>query len=303
MELGILVLKQTILMFLLMAVGYVVYRKKIISDSGAGELGKLLVNLAIPAVILNSCLTDYQAERFRNLCIAAVLSLLSLVLSMVICQILYGNRHRLNNFGNAFSNAGFIGIPLVSAVLGEEAVFYVSAYVAFLNILQQTYGIWVITGSGDSIRPKKVMRNPVLLAFILGMLLYVLPIPIPALVSSAVSYVAGLNTPLAMMILGIYLAQSSLKDVLCTAELYAASAVRLLLIPAITMAMLTILPVSTLIKMTVLIAAAAPVGANVAIFAQLYGQDYTYGAKLVCNSTILSIVTMPVLVAVASMIW
>ncbi|MCD8053927.1 MAG: AEC family transporter [Lachnospiraceae bacterium] len=303
MELGWIVLQQTIVMFLLMAVGYTLYRLGIVTDSGNQELSRMLISLVIPAVIVKSYLVEYSAEKLAALGWSFLAALLSLILSILVCHILYDSRRKIENMGNAFSNAGFIGIPLVTAVLGEEAVFYVSAYVALLNILQQTYGVMMMTGDRKSVRPGKVLRNPVLLAFVLGVILFVLPVEVPAIVTNCVGYVANMNTPLAMIILGVYLAQSRLADIFTEKSLYVSSAVRLLLIPALTLGLLTLLPLSYEIRMAVFLASAAPAGANVAVFAKLCGLDSGHAAALVCNSTILSIVALPVMAMIASAVW
>ena len=142
-----------------------------------------------------------------------------------------------------------------------------------------------------------------LLGVAAGLILFVTPIELPEILVSCVGYVANLNTPLAMIILGVYLAQTKLGEIFSTPRLYMGSAVRLALIPLLTLAMLTVLPIPSEIRMTVLIAASTPVGSNVAVLAQLNGLDYSYASKLVCSTTLISILTVPVMVASANMIW
>ena len=220
--------------------------------------------------------------------------------AIVISFVLYGDRQRIENFSASFSNAGFVGIPLVLAVLGQEAVFYVSIYVALLNLLQQTYGVMIMTHSTAYIKPKKVATNPILVSLVIGLALFFMPIQLPGILSDCIGYVAGLNTPVAMLVLGIYLAQADIRDIITSWKLYLTSAVRLLLIPMVTICVLLLLPIPADIKMIELIAAATPIGSNVAVFAQLHNLDYGYAAKLVCNSTILSIAVLPAVVWIAS---
>jgi hypothetical protein len=290
-------------MFLLMAVGYFLYKKHWIDEVGSKQMSKMLISLIIPTIIIKSYLVEFSTEKLTKLGWAAVATTAALGLSMLVCHLLYGSRAKIDNIGVAFSNAGFVGIPLVSAVLGDEAVFYVSVYVALLNFLQQTYGIMVMTGRKDSVRMKNVVTNPVLLGFVIGLVLFVTPVELPSILVSCVGYIANLNTPIAMIILGVYLAQTKLSEIFSTLRLYLGSVVRLILIPLLTFALLTVLPLPSEIRMTVLIAASTPVGSNVAVLAQLNGLDYSYASKLVCSTTLISIVTVPLMVTFANILW
>ena len=303
MELSLIVLRQTVTMFILMGAGWLLYRSRFFSNQGCQEMSRILVTAIIGCVIVRSYTVEFSTEKLWSLLAAACTAFLAQGVSILIAHVLYGKRRRIENFAVSFSNTGFMGIPLVSAVLGDEAVFYVSIYVAFVNVAQQTYGVAVITGNWSYVKPKKVLTNPALLALFIGLTLFFLPVKPPALVMDCVDYIADMNTALAMMILGVYLAQTPVRDMFLGAGLYRASAVRLILVPAATIAVLAVLPFSFNIKITELIAAATPVGSNVAVFAQLHGGDYARATQLVCNSTILSILTLPAVVWAASMIF
>ncbi len=149
------------------------------------------------------------------------------------------------------------------------------------------------------------MLNPIMIGSILGLLLFVtgLGTKLPVILSGAISGVAALNSPIAMLVLGIYMAQASLKETFLSPRLYCLSGVRLLLVPAITLLMLIFIPASPMMKYVILIGAAAPVGANVAVYAQLYDKDYSYACQTVVVSTLLSIATLPVMTALAGLAW
>jgi hypothetical protein len=125
---------------------------------------------------------------------------------------------------------------------------------------------------------------------------------LPSICTGLISGAAALNAPLAMIVLGVYLAQVRLDHLVASGKLYLISAVRLLLIPCLTIPFVALLPGGSTLKMALMIAAAAPVGANVAIYAQLYGCDYTYACETVTQSTVLSIVTLPMVTALASLL-
>lgn len=289
---------QLFVMFLLMLTGFGLFRTKKLTAQGSKELGNILVYVIMPCVVLNAYMAEFSMERLRGLGVAFGLSIAALSLSMLVSALCF-RRHPLENFGTAFSNAGFMGIPMVQAVLGSEAVFYVSAFVALLNFLQWTYGVFVITGDRRRISIKKIVFNPIIISLVLGLVLFLLPVKVPAIFSKTVSLIAGMNAPVAMISIGTYLAQISLKSVLTDKTAWVSALVRLLAIPGLTAVLLCLLPEGYAdMKTAVLIAAAAPVGSNVAIFAQIHHQNYTQAVKSVCLSSVLSLATIPVLISI-----
>lgn len=304
MEAALILLKQLITMFIFMGIGFTLFKTKKVTEEGSRQLSNILLYIVLPAVIIHSYCKERTPELLKGMALSFALSAALLIISMVICALIFGKRHRIENIGVAFSNCGFMGIPLVRAVMGDGAVFYCSAFVAILLVLQWTYGVFVMTGDKKAISGKKIVTNPVLIATIIGVLIFVLQIPIPGVVDGALDAVGALNAPVAMMILGVYLAQTNIKSIFVDGHLYFGSAIRLVAIPLISMLFLCLLPASlNEMKMTLLISASAPIGANVAIFAQMVGLDYTKAVKYVCLCTILCIITMPLLIMLASKIW
>lgn len=298
-----ILIKQVIIMFLLILIGVILFRTKKLSVQGSKELGNVLVYVIMPGVVINAYMTEFSMERLKGLVIAFGLAALTLILAMVISAVLF-KKHPIENFGTAFSNAGFMGIPIVQAVLGTEAVFYVSAFVALLNLLQWTYGVFVITGDRKLISAKKIFTNPILISMVVGLVLFVLPIEVPVVFTGTVSLIAGMNAPVAMISIGTYLAQTSLKEMAIDKTAWLSTFVRLIVIPAATLGVLSLVPAQyEMMKMAMLIVAATPVGSNVAIFAQIHNKNYTQAVKSVCLSTVCSLVTIPLIIGAANMIW
>ena len=289
-----ILLRQILIMAFLMAVGVGLMKKGMLSQQGCRDLGAILLNVVIPCVILKSYMIGFSYEKLRELGESAVLSLLSLVLAKAISWLFFGKRKGIQNFASAFGNAGFIGIPLAHAVFGTEAVFYVAAYVAFLNLFQWTYGLYIMTGDREVIHIAAILKNPVFISIGLGVVMFLLPVSIPGFMVKTVGYIADMNTPLAMIILGSYLVKTDLRSIFLSKEIYMCVLLRLLIIPLATLGVFVILPVDNIvIIMVVLIAASTSVGGNIAIFAQQYNKDYILSVRTVCLSTILSIVTIP----------
>lgn len=295
------VLRQTLTMALYMAVGFGLYKAGKITREGSRTLGTLLLWLVLPAVILDSFCVAFTPERLARLGSSALLAVAALALAMLVARWLYP-RAPIDQFAAAFSNAGFMGIPLVRQALGDEAVFYLVAFITLLNILQWTYGAAVLQRQPFRPRPRTMVANPLFVAGALGLALFLtgLGARLPAVVTGAVQGISALNAPLAMLVLGVYLAQTRLRDLVATPRLYALSAVRLLLIPALTLAVFWVLPAAPAVKLAVLLAAAAPVGANVAVYAQQFDLDYPYACQTVALSTLLSLAALPAVSAVAA---
>ena len=291
-------------MFIYMIIGYLLYRNKLITKQGSGEIGKVLIYLIVPMAIIKSYIKEFSPELMTGFFISLAAAVGALVLSIIVSRLIFGRKSAVREFGAAFSNAGFIGIPIVQMTLGDEAVFYIASFVALLNILQWTYGVYVMTGDKSLISAKKIVTNPVVIGFAAGLMLFFLPIRVADIFTGIVGTLAAMNGPLAMIVLGAYLAQVPIKTLFTDAETYLCTAVRLVLIPVLTVFALMLIPSGYMtIRTAVLLVAAAPVGSNVAIFAQLYGKEYKDAVKDVCLSTVLSILTLPVILSLANYFW
>ena len=221
---------------------------------------------------------------------------------MGIAYLVYGKRRRIENFAAAFCNAGFIGIPLAQAVIGDEGVFYMAASVALLNLFQWTYGVYIMTDRKDSIRAKTIVKNPVVIAIVVGIALFLSRLPVPGILTSTLGYIAGMNTPVAMILMGTYMAKLPWRKLL-DKRAYGCVLLRLVVIPAVVLAVFWALPISNQnVALAAYLAAATPVGANICVFAQQYDCDYEFSVVTVCLSTVLSIVTVPLMVSLAQMV-
>lgn len=303
MSTAITLINQTIIMFLLVGVGYTLFKCKKISPEGSKSLGNILIYTVLPCVIINGFLVERTNERIIGLLLSALCAAVILAIS-ILCSRFFFKKDAIAVFSSAFSNPGFFGIPLILASLGEGAVFYVAAFIAFLNMLQWTYGVSIMTGKKASLKPSSLIKAPFMVATIIGLFLFFTALPLPSLITKTLGLLTGINTPLAMFTVGVYLAQTDIRKMLVKPKLYLISAVRLLVIPALALILLCLIPESFHdMKMALLLAAACPVGSNVAVYAQLHDQNYPYAVETVIISTLLSIVTIPGIVAFAGMLW
>lgn len=291
---SLIILQQTLTMLLLMCIGVVLTRIGILNDAVSGALGKLLVSCIIPCVTIRSFMVPMAEGGLGMLGQSAVLGIASLAVAMAVSFAIFSRQAPEQDFAAAFSNAGFVGIPLVTATIGEEAVFYIAPMISFLNILQWTYGEWLLTGDSKKVQIKTVLLNPVLMATVIGIVIYVTQLPVPGVVSKSIEMLADTNTPLAMLVLGSYLAKVPLRSLVADARVWTCSAVRLVVVPLVMVLLIRISGIGTgEMVQALFIASAAPVGANVAIFAQQCDADYEFSVRLVCLSTLLSVASVP----------
>ena len=201
-----------------------------------------------------------------------------------------------------YSNCGFIGIPLVQSILGGEGVLYLTAYMTVFNIFSWTHGMMVMT---ENFSPKELLKgllSPMILSSLLGLLLFFAEIRIPALLADSMNYVASMNTPLAMMIAGISVAQTDLFGMLKNKKMYLISLLKLLVLPAIVLIGLAATHLPSTVACTILVAAACPVAATGTAFALRFQKNYRYASELYAFTTIASLVTIPLLMFVAERI-
>ena len=295
-----ILLQQTIIMFALMLLGLLLSRRGMITEQGSRDLSNVLLYAVIPCVILRSYTSEFSTEKLRAMGLSALIAVIAFAASIAVAYLTCGTRHRIENFAVAFGNAGFIGIPLVTAVFGPEAAFYVVSFSTFANLLQWTYGIVIISGKKETMNLRMVFVNPVFISMVIGIALFVLQPTLPTVVTGTIGYIADGNTVLAMIILGYYLSKVQLRGLFADVRLYLFSALRLLVVPAVTILVFLPFPFARgEITLITLIAAATPIASSTAIFAQKFDQDYRRAVSYVCLSTILSVATLPLVMLFA----
>ena len=314
------------MMFLLAAVGYLMYKSGKITEEGSKALGNILLYLSLPCVIVNSFLIERTPDRTAAFLISALIALLALLLSMLVSRVML-KKNAIDIIAAAYSNAGFFGIPLTATYLSSEAVFYIAPFIAFLNLFQWTYGVSLLKGSDKdghlkkrersnkicSVADfktragaiiKKVVTAPFMIAITIGCLIFFSGVSLPPIFAKSINHIANLNTPVAMFTVGIYMAHTDIGKMFKRRRLYYVSLVRLIIIPVLTILALSLISNNMLdMKLAILIAAACPVGANVAVYAQLHNKEYSYAVETVVISTILSIISIPLMVAIGEALW
>ena len=205
MELAWICAQQVAVLFLLIGAGALGVKMGWLKAEGRQMLSSLLVNLVVPAMIVNSYRMEFSMEILRNLLAAFGLSVLAILMGTVLTLLLTArqkdSRTPIFRFACVFSNAAYMGFPLISALFGAEGLLYASAYVTVFNILLWTMGYGMVSGSNS---PRAIARSllhtPVLYAMVVGLSIYLLQIPVPTLIAQPLELLGGMNTPLSMLI-------------------------------------------------------------------------------------------------------
>ena len=375
-------LQQMIVMFLMMAVGYLCYRKQILTEEVSRKVSAIVVNVANPCMILSSALTDQQMqgkELVQTLAIVVMMYVFLLVMAQLLPRILCIQKESRGAYAamTVFANIGFMGFPVLAAMYGNGALLYGAVFQIPFNILIYTYGVAVLTrkpgacakteqdvkaevdvkeepdvkaevdvkeepdvkaevdvkaepngktgerpdaqgvtaavnGKSENIENgseqqgklqgtveivKKIFNIGVI-ACITAMLLYFLQTPVPSFLQAFITNLGNLTAPLSMMIIGASLAQMPLKELFLDKKLLLFSLVKLLLLPAVWMIMVNRVAEQEILRGVCLVMMATPAGSMTAMLAQQYGGDYETASRGVALTTVLSVITMPLLAAV-----
>ncbi len=299
MEMVLILIQQILVMVAMMAVGVALVKAKMLDTHGVGQLSNIAMYVATPAVIIQAFAIDYSKEQLVNGLWVAAFFALALLISAVIAYFVCGRADRVGQYAVIFSNTGFVGIPIIQSLLGPEYVFYVTMTMAVGTFVLWTYGIYLMSGDMSQISLKKIVTNPAVIALAIGLVLFFAPVHLPAMVNQVLTGMANLNTGLAMLVLGANLGMSNIGLMISDVRLYKASVLRLVVVPLVVMLTLFLMPCSYEIKMVMLIAEATPCGAATSMLAQMYGADYQYGTGLVIITTLLSMITMPLVLSLA----
>ena len=295
----LMLIQQILVMLAMMAVGAVLVRVGMVDEAGSKQLSSIALYVATPAVIIQAFAIEFDAEQLVNALWMGLFFALALVLSAVIAYMACGKADRVGQFAVIFSNSGFVGIPIISGLLGPEYVFYVTITMAVGTFALWTYGVLLRSGDKGQVSMKKIFTNPAVVALFIGLALFFAPVRLPGMVSQFLTGMGNLNTGLGMLVLGINLGSSNLGLLFTDRRLYKACAFRLLVVPAATILLCLAMPVSAEIRMVLLIVEACPCGAVTSMLAQLYGGDFQYGTGLVIVTTLLSMATLPLVLTLA----
>ena len=295
----LILIKQILVMLVMMSVGMVLYKIGQIDEKGVAQLSNLALYVATPCVVIRSLAIPFNAEQLQTGLLVMLFFFIIFLVSIVIGRFGCGKADRVGTFAVVFSNSGFVGIPLIQGILGDEFVFFVTMTMVIGTVTFWTYGVLLMSGDKNEVSVKKILTNPNLIAVVVGMILFFAPFELPYILQQTINGMANMNTGLGMVILGATLGASNIGLMVSDTRLYKAIALRLVAVPLVCIPILMFAPVPYEVRMVLMIIAAAPAASATSMLALKYGGDYSYGTGLAIGTTIVSMVTMPIVLALA----
>lgn len=295
-------INQVIILFLMILVGIYARKKNYISKEANDGLSKLLINVTLPLLIISSFNTSFSKDMITNaeklLLYALIIHIVIIVFAALVYFKLPRNKKGVAKFVTVFSNSGFMGYPVLKGIYGNTGVFYCSIFGIVLNVFMFSYGIMVLNEEGGtSIRElKKILLNPAIVAILIGIIIFISGIKLPYVLSSMISSVGSMTSPLSMIIVGSMLANTKVKTAVSGKLVYILSFIKLLVIPAITYFVLRLFGAPALITNIIVLLEAMPAPSNAAILSFQYGGDETLALKTIFISTVFSLISIPLII-------
>jgi predicted permease len=323
----LLVMKQLITMLLIVLSGFIVARCFKVGDKEQKFLSKMLLYFINPCLVVSSFNLEFDALKLKQLGFVAAISLIVHGL-MILVGLLFTlskdeakrDLNILDRVGTAFTNCGFVGIPLIRGVFGDEGVFYLMGYLIIFNLLIWTYGYHQLSGT---INLKKIITNPNIIAVCIGLVIFCLPVTLPEFIAKPVSMIGDLNTATSMILLGILFAdfkkpeggQAKTSGAYFVFRIAKFSAVRLVVCAIVNLIFLMLIfkGVSALqifaclgnpdaMRMMIfvtLICSMCPAATSISSLACVFDKDTSYASLMVTITSVVCMVTIPMFVALA----
>ena len=297
---------QVLVLFIILAAGFFCRKLRLLAEEAVQGLRNLMLYLITPCMMLKAFQQPYEGALLRGFLISAGAASgfygLEIGLAKLLMRDKNDARRRVLHFGAVFPNCGYMALPLLQSLWGSEAVLYGAAFNAAHTVYLWTYGLSLMSSGKEKISLRKALVNPGTVSVVLGLVLFFGSVKLPALLATPIDYLAALNAPVPMLIIGFYLAALDPKLVLRSGGEFLMLALRLLIVPALAMGALWLCGVRGVLLITNVVCLAAPVATMCTMFATKYDVDPTLSAGMVAASTVLSILTMTLVVGFATYI-
>lgn len=301
----VLVMKQLITMCLIALGGFIFAKIFKVEDSQQKVLSKLLLYFINPFMVVKSFNLEFNSDKLVQL---GFVFAVALVIHLIMILIgFFSSKEQVDRLVVCFTNCGFIGIPLIRGVFGDEGVFYLMGYLVVFNITIWTYGYYIMCGS---INLKKIITNPNIIAVIIGIAIFCSPWTLPEIIARPVIMIGDTNTAMSMLLIGILLANFKPSD----GKLYALKIAKVSLFRHVVCALVNIgvlfvvwklfpnMPDCRILLFVVLICSMCPAATTIPGLAVLFNRDETYASLTVSFTSVLCMFFLPAFVALAELI-
>ena len=306
MNYSLLVSKQCIIMFLMSCVGIICYKTNIITQKTQKAFSGFIINIVAPIFLFMSFQIELSKELIANIITSLVLGILShiilIILSWVFVRKKDNKNYSIERFSLSYTNCGFMGIPLILAVLGQEGALYATMYVAIFNFLTWSHGVAIMKNEFTKKEILNIIKSPAIIAIFLGIICLLVGFRLPTIIASPLEYIASMNTPLPMLIAGVTIAQNNIISTLKDKRAIYISFLRLFLLPIIVMLLLLIIPSDNVVFMSIILLVSCPSAAICTILAVEYNKDAAYSSRIFAITTIFSSISMPIIIAIMNLL-
>lgn len=300
------VFQQIIIMFIIVIIGVICYKSGLITDSGKKQLSNLVMYIVNPLLIFLAYQTDFRVDLLEGLMWTAIMAIITYITFILISQIIIrdknGRETAIERFSIIYSNCGFMGTPLILGVFGTDGVILQNGFITVFNICVWTHGIMTIKGESDKKAIFNVIKTPAIIAVIVGIICFFLNIRLPEIPYTALNHVAEMTTPLAMLVAGASIAGSNILKSLKNPRIYLITFLKLVLFPLIGLLIICFIPATETAKLITLIEIACPTATIGMMFAISFGKNSEYCSQIFAITTLLSMITLPVIVKIGTMV-
>lgn len=297
---------QQFLVFAFLAgFGFMLARRGALSEETTNEMSHILIRYILPLTLFQSFLRPFDAQEALWLAGIMLFTAVVQVIYIILSRVLFGKDHPIDRYAVIFNNKAFVGIPIATSLFGPSCTFYISPSVVMSTLLIILYGSPLLNKK-EKLSLKAITtlyKQPIFLAFFFGWVVYLLQIPIPPFLTSPLSALAGINSTLAMIILGAFIAQKPLTGLFNTKRVWWVSFVRLVLFPLIPIVLLVLFPFGSVeLRMVTIVAWSCPTAINLALQAKIYDYDPYYASQIIVVTCLGCALTIPVMLGIAQQV-
>ncbi|MDV4151973.1 AEC family transporter [Clostridium sp. AL.422] len=294
-----IILSKIISLFLIILVGGYGTKRNIINEEVNKGLRRILLEITLPLLVINSFSFEFSDGMGRNVLMAFIYSVVFMIVGIIISYIfltpLKGDKKKILHFANVFSNCGFIGFPIINSLYGAEGVVYTSIFNMVFTITLWTYGVMIFSDKMSKENIKKFLLNPAIIAVYLGIPMMLFNIKLPSFLLDTIKNVGDMTAPISMIIVGSILSKVRIKEVFKEFSIYYGALIKLIIIPLVLLLIKKALNENTTIINTIIIIQAMPAAAMTSIFAADFDKEKEYASIVVFITTLLSIITIPII--------
>ncbi len=293
-------------LFIMILVGVYGSKKKIITSEMNKGLTDILIQIALPFMIVSSFIFTYDNNIKSNVIKTFYYSLIAYIIMTAASYLLLlpikNDKKTILHFANVFTNTGYVGFPILNSIYGAEGVIYGSIFNMFFVIFVWTYGLILFKGNFEkkklNTEIKKALLNPSIIAVFIGIIIMIFDIKLPSAISSSMKGIGNITGPLSMIIIGVILSNVKIRKHLKDWTIYYGITTKLVIIPIVTYFISLLVGDTSKAINTVIIMTAMPASAMTSIFAESFDKEKEYAAVLVSVTTLLSLITVPILLKI-----